>query len=57
MPDIVECVDKGDDVLGCLSPVFRYYARCDNLLVLHNFTRIAEEEMIQVLANTEDTLH
>jgi hypothetical protein len=52
MPDIVECVDKGDDILGCLSPVFRYYARCDNLLVLHNFTRISEEEMIQVLANT-----
>jgi len=51
MPDIVECVDGGDDVLGCVSPVFRYYARCDNLLVLHNFTRIMEEELIQILTN------
>jgi hypothetical protein len=51
MPDIVECVDKGDDILGCMSPVFMYYARCDNLLVLHNFTRIMEEELIQILTN------
>lgn len=50
MPDIVECVDKGDETLGCMSPVFMYYSRCDNLLVLHNFTRISEEELIQILA-------
>jgi hypothetical protein len=51
MPDVVECVDKGDDILGCLSPVFMYYSRCDNLLVLHNFTRIAEEELIRILTD------
>jgi len=49
MPDIMECVDTGDDVLGTDLPVFRYHARSDKLMVLHNFTRIAEEELLQVL--------
>jgi hypothetical protein len=49
LPDILENVDDGDDVLCCDSPVFRYHARADRLVVLHNFTRIAENEMIQIL--------
>lgn len=49
MPDIMECIDTGDDVLGSNLPVFRYHARSDKIMVLHNFTRIAEEELLQVL--------
>ncbi|MCW4012356.1 MAG: GH3 auxin-responsive promoter family protein [Candidatus Bathyarchaeota archaeon] len=49
MPDIMECIAYRDDILETEFPVFRYYARGDNLIVLHNFTRIAEEEIIEVL--------
>ncbi|MBL7169127.1 GH3 auxin-responsive promoter family protein [Candidatus Bathyarchaeota archaeon] len=49
-PDIFECVAKGDSVLGTDQPIFRYYARMDRLLVLHNFTRIAEDELLNVLS-------
>lgn len=49
MPDILECVDTGDDVLGSEIPIFRYHMRCDRLVTLHNFTRISEEELLEVL--------
>jgi hypothetical protein len=49
MPDIFECVDTGDAILGSSIPVFKYYARGDRLVMLHNFTRISEEELIGVL--------
>lgn len=49
MPDILECVDDGDDVLNSQLPVFKYHARSDKIIVLHNFTRIVEEEITQVL--------
>lgn len=49
MPDILECIAQGDTILGTRIPVFRYYSRSDNLLVLHNFTRINEDEIDQVL--------
>ena len=49
MPDILECVSSGDDVLGSSSPVFRYHARSDKIIVLHNFTRIIEKEILEVL--------
>jgi hypothetical protein len=49
MPDLVECVALEDKVIGSNIPVFRYYARADNLIVLHNFTRINEDELIDVL--------
>lgn len=52
MPDILECIDTGDSVLGSESPVFTYYARCDKLVMLHNFTRISEDELIQVLQDS-----
>jgi hypothetical protein len=48
-PDILECVSMGDDVLGFDMPVFSFYGRSDRLVVMHNFTRIAEEELIQVM--------
>lgn len=53
MPDIFECIDTGDDLLSCDTPIFKYHSRADKLLVLHNFTRINEEEIIDamVLAN------
>lgn len=53
MPDILECVSKGDNLLNSNIPVFKYFSRADRLLVLHNFTRINEEEMVSVL-NTSD---
>ncbi|MBN2335440.1 GH3 auxin-responsive promoter family protein [Candidatus Bathyarchaeota archaeon] len=51
IPDILECVGTGDDALGSEIPVFRYYSRSDRLLVLHNFTRINEAELVEVLSN------
>ena len=51
MPDILECVDTGDSVLGSDSTVFKYYSRSDRLIVLHNFTRTSEEEILQVLSD------
>jgi hypothetical protein len=53
MPDIMECIDTGDSVLGSEAPVFTYYARCDKLVMLHNFTRISEEELIRVLRDSD----
>jgi hypothetical protein len=52
MPDIFECISQGDSVLETNQPVFKYYSRGDRLIVLHNFTRIAEEELIQIMVNT-----
>jgi len=51
IPDILECVSLGDDALGSEIPVFRYISRSDRLLVLHNFTRINEAELAEVLSN------
>lgn len=48
-PDILECVSKGDSILGIDLPVFSFFGRTDRLVVMHNFTRIAEEELIKVL--------
>ncbi len=53
MPDIFECVSQGDSLLNSDIPVFKYYSRADRLLVLHNFTRINEEEMVSVLHDAE----
>ena len=52
MPDIFECIAMGDSILETELPVFKYYSRGDKLIVLQNFTRIAEEELIHVMANT-----
>lgn len=49
MPDIFECVSMSDSVIGCEVPIFKYYARADRILVLHNFTRISEEELLEVM--------
>ncbi|MBN1683451.1 GH3 auxin-responsive promoter family protein [Candidatus Bathyarchaeota archaeon] len=49
MPDIIECTCIGDDVLGLETPVFKYYSRSDKIINLHNFTRIGEPEMLEVL--------
>ena len=34
MPDILECVALNDDILNTDLPVFRYYARGDNIIKL-----------------------
>ena len=49
MPDIMECIAVGDDALETDQPVFHYYSRSDRIMVLHNFTRITEEELILML--------
>lgn len=53
MPDIFEVISLGDDILNTDQPVFKYYARSDKLIVLHNFTRINEEEMLQILSDAK----
>jgi len=52
MPDVFDCISHGDDCLGTDLPVFKYYSRGDKLVVLHNFTRIAEEELLQVMRDS-----
>lgn len=52
MPDIFECVSMSDNIIGCNVPIFKYYSRADRLLVLHNFTRISEEEMLEIMLET-----
>lgn len=52
MPDVFECISHGDDCLGTDLPVFKYYSRGDKLVVLHNFTRIAEEELLHVMRDS-----
>ncbi len=51
MPDLLECISNGDDLLSTDLPIFKYYTRSDRLMVLHNFTRISEEEMITIMKN------
>ena len=53
MPDIFECVADRDDILETEFPVFKYYARSDRIIVLHNFTRIAEDEILDILKESE----
>jgi len=53
MSDLLECISVGDSVLNCDFPVFSYYARSDHLIVLHNFTRINEEEILKILADAK----
>lgn len=50
--DLLECVSKGDSILGTELPVFNFFSRTDKLVALHNFTRIAEDELIRVLKET-----
>lgn len=52
MPDILECVDMGDDILDTPLPVFKFHKRADELITLHNFTRIDEEELLAVLRDS-----
>lgn len=52
MPDVFECVGIGDDILNTPFPVFEYHSRADKLIVLHNFTRINEDELLKVLKDS-----
>jgi GH3 auxin-responsive promoter len=51
MPDLLECLAHGDNILNTNNPVFRYFSRSDGLLVLHNFTRINEDEITVILGS------
>ncbi len=52
MPDILECISKTDETINSDLPVFKYYARSDRVIVLHNFTRINEEELISIMKDS-----
>ncbi len=52
MPDILECISKTDESIDSDLPVFKYYARSDRVIVLHNFTRINEEELISIMKDS-----
>jgi len=41
-----KCVGKGDDILGIDYPIFKFHARLEKTISLHNFTRISEDEII-----------
>jgi len=49
MPDLFECVQKGDDSLGTDLPVFKFIGRTGGDISLHNFTRITEKEILIAL--------
>jgi hypothetical protein len=53
MPDIIECIDLGDEILGTNLPIFLYHSRCDKLISLHNFTRISADELMQVMKEAD----
>ena len=53
MPDILECVSRRDSILDVDLPVFAFYGRADRLIVMHNFTRIAEEEILMMLKDAD----
>jgi hypothetical protein len=48
-----KCVGKGDDVLGIDHPVFKFHARLEKTISLHNFTRISEDELIIALRENQ----
>ena len=43
-----EVVGKGDNLLGIDLPIFKFQARLEENISLHNFTRISEDELITV---------
>lgn len=47
--DAVKCIAYGDDILETDYPIFKFQARTDKTISLHNFTRIDEEELITVM--------
>lgn len=50
--DLLECVSMGDNIIETSLPVFKFYARADKLINLHNFTRIGEEELLEAFNNS-----
>jgi hypothetical protein len=53
LPDILTCIAKKDDVLNIEVPIFTYFSRADEVIVLHNFTRIVEEELMQAFKESD----
>jgi len=42
----LKCIAKEDSLLGVDLPIFRFQARLEKTISLHNFTRISEDELI-----------
>jgi len=49
----IKCVAKGDDLLGIDCPIFKFHARLEKTIALHNFTRIGEDELITALRESQ----
>ena len=49
----LKCIAKGDDLLGIDYPIFKFHARLEKTIALHNFTRISENELITVLRESK----
>jgi len=49
MPDIFECISKGDNLLGIDFPIFKYHMRAFKQISLHNFTIIDEKTILSAL--------
>lgn len=49
MMDLLECIAKGDNILGTDLPVFKFVGRVGGVISLHNFTRIDENEIVKAL--------
>ena len=49
MPDIFQCISKGDNLLGIDFPIFKYHMRAFNQISLHNFAIIDERAISSAL--------
>ncbi len=49
MPDVFQCISKGDNLLGIDFPIFKYHTRAFNQISLHNFTIIDERTILSAL--------
>ncbi len=53
MPDIFECISKGDDILGIDFPIFKYSTRAFKQISLHNFAILDEKTILSALKGTD----
>jgi len=49
MPDVFECISKGDNKLRIDFPIFKYYMRAFKQISLHNFTIIDERTILSAV--------
>lgn len=51
--DAFTCIAKRDDVLGVECPIFKIHSRLEKVIILQNFPRIGEEEIIVALRDAK----